>query len=205
MDRTYDRAFAGMAEAERLQHRARAAGANQAHRESIPATLRRIERLEADERAVMRDLTGRMDWVPDGQRGHDYRLVRPEGEHLTRLQARAADLGEQLAYWREHVAQAEAVGVKVWGPGDFTKGDFVRAGRRWYQVERVNTKSLSVPHGTNDHLLAVVTRGEVRHAMGPSQWTAKVTYDDVTGRKSAGEMAVMLAEAERRESGQASA
>ena len=41
--------------------------------------------------------------------------------------------------------------------------------------------------------------------MGPSQWTSKVTYDDVPGRKSADEMAAMLAEAERRESGQASA
>jgi hypothetical protein len=62
-----------------------------------------------------------------------------------------------------------------------------------------------VPHGTNDHLLAVVTRGEVRHAMGPSQWTRKITYDDAQGRKSAAEVAAMLAEAERRESAQASA
>ena len=33
--------------------------------------------------------------------------------------------------------------------------------------------------------------------MGPSRWVRKVTYDDVTGRKSADEMAALLAEAER--------
>jgi len=190
MGRTYDRAFEGMAEAERLAGRAQAAEANQAHRESIPATLRRIERLEAEARQVERRITG------TGLAMHGENDPAT-GAYAERLKVRAADLDGQLTYWREHVARAQAEGVKVWGQADFTKGDFVRSGGRWYQVERVNPKSLSVPHGTNDHLLPVVTRGEVRHAMGPSQWTAKITYDDVRDRKNAAEMAALMAEAEQ--------
>jgi Domain of unknown function (DUF3560) len=201
IERTFGRAFEGMAEAERLQGRAEAAEANQAHRESIPATLRRIERLEAEERGVKRDLTGRMGWIPDGEGGHKYALMRPEGSYRERLEVRATDLGEQLTYWHDQVKAAEESGVKVWSRADFAKGDYVEFGRRWYeagrwyQIERVNPKSLSVPHGTNDGELQVITRDQVRHAMGPSQWTRKVTYDEVTGRRSAAEMAEALASA----------
>lgn len=178
-----------MREAEELQRRAGAAEANQSHRESIPATLRRIERFEAEARQVDRRLNG----TGCALYGED---TPAEGAYRERLTVRAAELAEQIAYWRAHVEAAQASGVKVWGPGDFAKGDYVRSGGRWYQVERVNPKSLSVPHGTNDHMLPVVTRAQVRHAMGPSQWAAKVTYDGVQGRKSAAEMAEILAKAD---------
>ncbi len=194
MGRTYDRAFEGMREAERLADRAEAAEATQAHRESIPATLRRIERLEAERRGVARDLTGRMDWVPDGSGGHDYRLVRPEGDYRARLEVRAADLDGQLAYWRQHVAAAEAGGVKVWTAADFTKGDFVLHHGRWYEVLRVNPKSLTLPGGVNFVHLTVVTKANVKNALGQPGWTDKLPYDRVTGRKSAAEAAAMLAD-----------
>jgi hypothetical protein len=187
MGRTYDRAFEGMAEAERLAQRAQAAEANQSHRESIPATLRRIERLEAEERQLQRRLNG----TGLALHGED---TPATGAYAERLSVRLADIADELTYWRDHVKAAEESGVKVWSCADFAKGDYVRHGGRWYQVERVNAKSLSVPHGINDHELRVVTRAEVRHAMGPSQWVAKVTYDEVTGRKSADEMAAALAE-----------
>jgi len=199
MGRTYDRAFAGMDEADELARRAQSAEATQRHRESIPATLRRIAKLEADQRRIQRAIAGRMDWADDGRGGYDYRLVRPGPAYLARLEASAAGIAEHLAYWREHVAQAEASGVKVWTSADFTKGDFVQCRGTWYQVERVNPKSLSVPHGTNTRDLAAVTRDQVRHAMGPSQWVRKVPYDEVAGRKSAAEMAALMAEAEHRE------
>lgn len=197
MQRTYERSFAEMGKADHFGQRAAAAEANQRHRESIPATLRRIEKLEADARRYERDLAGRMDWVDDGNGGSKLAHVKPGERYRARLEAGLADLREQIAYWREHVAQAEAAGVKVWTRADFTKGDFVRCRGHWYEVERVNAKSLSVPDGTNSHLLPVVTRATVQHAMGPSQWVRKITYDDVTGRKSPGEMAALLGEAER--------
>ena len=196
MGRTYDRAFKGMHEAEELERRAEAAEASQSHRESIPATLRRIAKLEADERAVKRDLEGRMDWVEDGSGGYDYRLVRPEAGYRQRLEERAADLAEQLAYWREHVAKAEAEGVKVWSRADFARDDFALCRGTWYQVQRVNAKSLTVMWGTNMHLLPAVTRDNVRHALGPSTRTGTISYDEIRGRKSAGEMAEMLAATE---------
>jgi len=197
MGRTYDRAFAGMDEAERLEGRARAAEATQSHRESTPATLRRIAKLEADQRRVQRAIDGRMDWADDGQGGYDYRLVKPGPAYLARLESALADVREKLTYWREHVKAAEARGAKVWTAADFTKGDFVRSRGTWYEVERVNPRSLSVPNGTNIRDLAAVTRDQVRHAMGPSQWVGKIPYDEVAGRKSAAEMAAMLTQAQQ--------
>ena len=194
MGRTYDRAFAAMDQAETLADRAKAAEATQAHRESIPATLRRIEKLEADLRRTERDIAGRMDWVDNGTGEYELKLVTPGPRYLAKLEVINADLEEKIAYWRGHVKAAEESGVKVWTRADFTKGDFVRTRGHWYEVERVNPKSLSVPDGTNTGQLTVVTRAEVCHAMGPSQWVRKVTYDDVTGRKSAEEMAAALAE-----------
>lgn len=196
MGRTYDRAFEGMAEAERLAGRAQAAEANQSHRESIPATLRRIAKLEADERRVQRDLAGRMDWVDDGNGGYACKLVQPGPKYRAQLERRAAEFAEQLAYWRGHVAKAEAEGVKVWSRDDFARDDFALSRGTWYQVQRVNAKSITVMWGTNIGRLPAVTRDNVRHALGPSDRTGTISYDDIQGRKSAAEMTEVLAQAE---------
>lgn len=196
MGRTYDRAFEGMAEAERLQDRAAAAEATQAHRESIPATLRRIEKLEADARRTQRSLDGRLDYVSDGNGGYEMRLIKPGDKYRAQLERRAADLAEQIAYWRGHVAKAEAAGAKVWTRADFTRDDFALSRGTWYQVQRVNAKTLTVMWGTNIGTLPAVTRDNVRHALGPSTRTGTIPYNDVRGRKSAAEMAEALAKAE---------
>lgn len=187
----HGRGFEEGRKAEHYERRAESAERTRAHRESIPATLRRIERLEAEQRQLER----RRDGSGKALHGED---TPATGAYRERLTVRLADIADELAYWRQHVAEAQASGVKVWSRADFVKGDYVRSGGRWHEVERVNAKSVSVPHGNNDHLLPVVTRAEVRHAMGPSQWTRKITYDEVTGRKSAEDMAAILAEAERR-------
>lgn len=185
--------------------RAAAAGSYREHREDVPRTLRRIEKLEAEARGVQRGLDGRLDYVSDGNGGHKLALVKPGDGYREQLERRADRLAGELGYWREHVAAREAEGVKVWSRADFAKGDYVHNGYGWYQVERVNPKSLSVPHGINDHLLKVVTRDKVVHAMGPSQWTSKVTYDEVRGRKTAAEMAGALAGPARGEPGKPAA
>lgn len=196
MGRTYDRAFEGMAEAERLADRAQAAEANQSHRESIPATLRRIAKLEADMRAIQRNLEGRLDYVSDGNGGYSLKRVMPSEGRKARLEQMAADLQEQITYWREHVKAAEADGVKVWSREDFAKGDFALTRWGWVEVLRVNTKSLTHPWGANAVHLEVVTRDNVKTALGTPGWTDTVTYDEVRGRKSAAEMAEVLAAAE---------
>ena len=197
MSRTYDRAFTGMAEAERADRpRARRPRPTQSHRESIPATLRRIEKLEADLRRVQRDLAGRMDWVDDGNGGYDYKLVTPGERYRAQLERRAAALTEQLGYWRDHVKAAEDSGVKVWRPADFKRDDFALCRGIWYQVQRVNAKSITVMWGTNLGQLPAVTRDNVRHALGPSDRTGTISYDDIRDRKSAAEMAEILAAAD---------
>ncbi len=99
---------------------------------------------------------------------------------------------EQLAYWRGHVKAAEAEGVKVWGPADFTKGDFVRTRYHWAEVLRVNAKSVSIPWNVN-HSGDIIRRAGGHY---PRPWP----YDEVRGRKSAEEMAAFLAEVERQQS-----
>jgi hypothetical protein len=196
IDRTYGRAFEGMDEAKELQRRAEAAEANQSHRESVPATLRRIEKLEADLRGVQRNLAGRLDYVSDGDGGYTLKRVMPGEGRKSALVQRAADLQEQIDYWRGHVAKAEAAGAKVWSKADFARDDFALSRGTWYQVQRVNAKSITVMWGTNTHLLPAVTRDNVRHALGPSDRTGTISYDEIRGRKSAEEMASVLAAAQ---------
>jgi hypothetical protein len=192
MHADHDRATAEYDRAGYHAGKAAATAANQSHRESVPATLRRIETLETQRRSWQRALDGK----PDSRTTRDPETgayLPAAGGYLAHVTAELTQLDEQLAYWREYV---ETSGEKVWGPGDFAKGDFVLTGGTWYQVERVNPKSVSVPHGTNDHQLGgVVTRDRVRHAQGPSKWTRKVTYDSVRGQRPAADMgeAIMAA------------
>lgn len=186
--------IAATRQAEHHQDRAATAATYKASRESIPTTLRRIEKLEAEARDIARRLDGRMRYVDDGNGGQVLRLVKPQGEYLARLEMLAAETADQLAYWREHVKRAEADGVKVWGPADFTKGDFMRfMGTTWYEVLRVNAKSVTIPAMISDG--AIVTKANSRMS-----WTDTIPYHKVTGRKSAADMAALLAEVERRES-----
>lgn len=174
------------------ENRTEAAEHYRAGRESIPVTLRRIEKIEAGERRIQRALAGRMDWVDDGNGGSKLTLVKPGDAYRTRLESELAAVQEQLAYWREHVKAAEEAGVKVWDKADFTKGDFVQTRFGYYEVLRVNAKSLSIPAIINDG--PVVTKAGAR-----CTWTDTLPYDKVKGRKSAEDMAGILAEAERRE------
>lgn len=183
--------------AEHYAHRAELAERYRDHRESIPTTLRRIDKLEAEERRVQRELNG----TPGNRNTAFAADFQPaSGAYRERLLSTAADLADEIAYWRGIVAAAEQNGVKLWSAADFTKGDYVamRGSGRWYLVERVNPKSLTVPTGNNLHDLVVVTRANVFHAMGPSQWTHKLPYEEVAGRKSAADMAEVMAEVERR-------
>ena len=168
--------------------RAEAAQRFQARRESVPATLRRIEKLEAEGRLISRRLAG--EGTISG---------RPaEGAYRERLLTLQRDLHEELTYWREHIKTREAAGVKVWGPSDFAKGDFVFFIGSWYEVLRVNAKSLTIPAMISDGY--VVTKANTRMT-----WTDTIPYHKVKNRKSAAEMAAIMAEADRREAEKAGA
>lgn len=199
MGRTYDRAFAGMDEAEELARRAESAQATQSHRESVPATLRRIAKLEAERRSWQRAINGEPG--PHTRRDHETWACLPaEGRHLEHVKTQIEGLDEQLDYWREHIKAAEAAGVKVWTRADFAKGDYVLSRGTWYEVLRVNAKSLTVPWTVNWQVPAV-TRANAVTAIGPSTHTSTVTYDDVHGHKSPAEGAALLAGAEQQKAG----
>ena len=183
---TYQRSWEAGDQAREYEHRAGNAESYQADRENVPTTLRRIEKLEADRRRWDRRLHG----TGHAMHGEDKPATGGYAERLTRM---IAEADEQIAYWRDIVAKAEASGVKVWGPGDFAKGEFVLAFGCWAEILRVNPKSLSIVWGTNfTHVIAITTENAMT-GMGPGYWRDTVPYDKVTARKTAAEIAELIA------------
>jgi hypothetical protein len=181
---------AGMAEAERSDYhagRAAAAESYQAGREDLPTTLRRIKKLEAERRQADRRLNG----TGKAMHGEDEPATGAWRDQLT---SQISSMDEQLAYWRAHVARLKEAGAKVWGPGDFKKGDFARYRGRWLEVVRVNRKSVTVPAIISDGL--VVTREGSRLS-----WTDTLPYDQLSGRAGNAEEATARLAAAGREAG----
>jgi len=192
-ERMHDAMDRSVAEDKKARHwseRADAAGQYQDRRESVPTTLRRIEKLEAERRAWQRALDGEPDSRTPRDEHDGYKPA--EGRYLERVKVELEQIDEELAYWREHIRRQEEAGVKLWSAADFTKGDFVHFGYGWYEVLRVSAKSVTVPAMLNDG--PVVTKEGAR-----LDWTDRIPYDKVRGRKSAEEMAAILAEVARRE------
>lgn len=193
--RMHDAMSRSVAEDNKAGHwaeRAEAAGEYRDRRESVPTTLRRIEGLQAAERSWTRALNGQPDSLTLRNRETDD-YMPAEGKYLERVKRELDRIGEELAYWRAHVKRMEAEqGVKVWGPDDFTVGDFAQLEYGYYEVLRVNKKSLTIPALISDG--PVVTKANSRLS-----WTDTRPYSKVKGRKSAEEIARILAEVERRE------
>lgn len=172
-------------------HRAAAAGAYEKFRKSPGVTLRRIAKLEADLRRVEK-------WLSGESAGGYTEVLTPARE--AELNRRKEELTEELEYWRHVIAKAEADGFKVWGKADFKKGDFARYHGAWYEVLRVNVKSLTVPHIHNGVGRTVVRKGD-----GHLDWTWTAPYDGVKGRRTAEEMAAAEAKAAAKAAGEQSA
>lgn len=108
-------------------HASRAEGIRRWEEErlSAPVTIRRIAKLEAQERQAVRYLEGGYGQLHAG------------------IEPRLAEIREELAYWRAHLGKLAAEGAKVWTREDFQVGDRVKAPHLG-TVERVNAKSLTV-------------------------------------------------------------
>jgi hypothetical protein len=132
--------------------------------------LRRIGKLEAERRRMRRSLS----------------RCTPGSAYAEELTRQIHELGEQIEHWQGVVARAEAEGFKVWSRADFRRGDFVLYRGIWYEVLRVNAKSLTIPHARAGAGRRVVRAGDGR----PNARTRTVPYiDGVAGRMSAEEMA----------------
>jgi Domain of unknown function (DUF3560) len=151
IDQRMRRSIEEDAKASHYQRAATVAGRYTQRREALGTTLRRIEKLEADQRRIDR-------YIAEGR--------APEGcDYRARLDANRAQNADELAHWRQVVADQEAAGAKVWSKADFAKGDQVQDDfGRWHEVLRVNAKSLTVPT--------------------PYSWTETIPYDKVRGKRS---------------------
>jgi Domain of unknown function (DUF3560) len=191
MTANMDKSVEAYRESKATESRLAGSVANQAHRESAPTTIRRIAKLEADLRKIERHLAGdpcstsgrklKADAedrktihcplcgtdpaVVDRAVATHYYHKPAEGAFRERQLARQADHIEQITYWKEHLASLEANGIKLWGPSDFKKGDFVNYWGGWREIVRVNAKTLSVK---SDY-----------------SWTDKLPYDKVKERRDA--------------------
>ncbi|MEU7583800.1 DUF3560 domain-containing protein [Streptomyces sp. NPDC041068] len=159
--------------------RAAAAESYEKFRKDPRRTLRRLETLRADLRRVERWQKG------ESAAGFTRDIGNPET--VAELQRRHEELTEEIGFWEEIIAKAEADGFKVWGPADFSKGDFARIHGRWFQVLRVNPKSVTVPSILNVHSKVVTQENSSFGDM-----THTVRYDKVFGRLDAERMAQLL-------------
>lgn len=141
---------------------------------TLTQALRRIDKLEADRRRVSRSLS----------------RCTPGSPLAGELARQREEIDEQLAHWRSIVADAKAMGFKVWSRDDFTRGDFVRYQDVWYEVLRVNPRSVTIPHVLGSPGQDVVRRDD---GHPDRTWTAGY-HDGITGRRSAEEMARHLNE-----------
>lgn len=171
LHRKEDRAIDTLKAGQETARRAEAAEVHQRYRETGPVTERRIKELEAERRKLERDRDGYVRNFRNG-RGEilDREVHEPAtGAYRDRVEARIAEVDEKLGYWRDHLAKLASEGAhRVWGPDDFEKGDHVQVSGRWYEVLRVNKKTLTVPSGYS--------------------WTDTVPYDKVCGCRKAADV-----------------
>ncbi|WP_327376507.1 DUF3560 domain-containing protein [Streptomyces sp. NBC_01216] len=164
-----------ISESDRAAHwtgRAQAAANYQHFKKDPGRTLRRLDKLRADLRAVEKWQRG------ESAKGFSRNPADPE------LQIEHQELTEEIAHWEKVIEDAEAEGFKVWSRADFKRGDFVLYRGTWYEVLRVNPKSVTIPHIHNSIGKRIVRATGNQH----DDWTWTAPYDGVSGRKSADEM-----------------
>ncbi|WP_331721563.1 DUF3560 domain-containing protein [Streptomyces sp. NBC_00212] len=155
--------------------REQAAARYEDFRKNPARTLRRIAKLKADLRAVEKWQRG------ESAKGYSRNPQNPQTRQ--ELGIEHAELSEEIEYWENVVAEAEAKGFKAWSKADFQRGDYVSCRGTWYAVLRANAKTLTVPHIFNGTGQTVV-HADRNHYSG----TSSLPYDKVTGRMSAEEM-----------------
>ncbi|GAA1466216.1 hypothetical protein GCM10009603_49930 [Nocardiopsis exhalans] len=129
-------------------------------------TARRIDRLEARLRKIDRDIED--PWDED---------------HRVQLQEARPEVEEELAFWRTQLAEQQEAGVKLYGPDDFTKGDFALISGVWCEIKRVNKKSITI-----GAIIGMPGRKVYRLADNPYGWTDTVEYSKIKANRTSGEI-----------------
>lgn len=163
--KTMARAVAAAGEAEAKRRKAEASAAADIHRRN-PVTVRnRIERLLAEQRRDERLRDGYRRTVSKAT-GAVQQTPPATGEHRDRLLAQIAERQDQIDYWTKvHEAQQAQGIAPSFSPDEIAQGDAVCYRNRWYEVTRVNIKSVTVK----------MARG-----------SGSIRYHDITAHRSAG-------------------
>ena len=124
------------------QRRASAATTTTAHRYSPATVAGRIQRLEAEGRALARQLDGYTV-----NRGTPYAEAIPAatGRRREAIQADATENADALAYWRGVRAQQLATGEATdYSAETIHAGDRIKVGGTWWTVARTNAKTCTL-------------------------------------------------------------
>ncbi|MER5951185.1 DUF3560 domain-containing protein [Streptomyces sp. NPDC001904] len=169
MRRHFELGHAASLNAGEWARRAEHAGHYTQHRQAPGATLRRITDLVASVRRIERQQRAEVLRATEGQ-GEPESLV----DVLAELDRKHHDLTEQIGYWQHVIAEAKTNGARIYGPDDFTAGQFAHVCGRWVEVLKVNLKSLSVA--------SCAARQDVVTREDPGVRPARVPYSSVTGQ-----------------------
>lgn len=135
-----------------------------------PVTVaNRIQTLQADKRRAERQLTGHSRTLfTTGEQRYTEECAPTHGEAAERLRARIEELEDQISHWEGVRAEQIAAGdANNYSTENVTKGDQVKFRGSWYEVRRVNKKTVTIP------------------AMVGGSWTDTVAYHELSGHQTA--------------------
>lgn len=163
------RAITAGEEAKQAAEQAETAALATVRRYNPVTVANRLETLGADLRRAERQLNGHTCTI---YKVGDTRYVEAsepaQGEYSERLQARIQELRDQISYWEGVRAEQVAAGMAGnYGPETISKGDQVKFRGSWYEVRRVNRKSVTIP------------------SMVGGSWTDTVPYHELSGHQPA--------------------
>jgi len=144
------REVAAHLEAQEVDRRAATAAATTGQRYAPVTVANRIQRLGAELRRWERARDGHsrtLFTAADGtKRTED--TTAATGAYQDRALREIVRLGEEIAYWEQiRAAQAAEGAVCLYDRTTIAKGDAVKCSGRWYEVVRLNAKSVSVRTG----------------------------------------------------------
>lgn len=153
--------------AEETERRAQEAAKATDRRNSPTTVANRIEKLKADQRRIQRRISGqtRTLFISNGVR-HTEETAAATGERAERLQVQLSEVEDQIAYWSGIREEQIALGlVTDYGPKSVSVGDQVLFRGKWFEVRRVNPKSVSIP------------------SMVGGSWTDTIPYREISGHR----------------------
>ena len=168
-DRATRRAIDAEAEAGQAAERAKTAALATVRRYNPVTVANRIQTLHADKRRAERKLTGHSRTLfTVGERRYTDEYAPTQEEAAERLRARIQDLEDQINHWEGVRAEQIAAGdANNYGPENVTNGDQVKFRGSWYEVRRVNRKTVTIP------------------SMVGGSWTDTVAYHELSGHQPA--------------------